>query len=281
METAKASLPGRPATPPVPEEGSIDLWLTPVPAALGTGVAHALAAVLSADERERMARFRFEEDRVRYLCAHASLRELLSGYRPDVAPGDWRFSADRFGKPGLVGAPVPLDFNLSHTDGLVAIAVTGGTAVGVDVERRRAAHDDELLFEACLAESEAAPLRRLRPDERGDRFHVLWTLKEAYLKACGVGLSRDLRGVELRLGPDGVLLEVRDAAGVDARWRFGQATLEDGAVALAVATACPAPRPGRPPSTVAVRIRERALDGAERERRPALALRDVRVRRAR
>ena len=109
---------------------------------LPTASADALARLdayrrlLTADEHERMARFVFERDRRAFLLTRALVRTTLSRYAA-VAPADWRFIANVHGRPEILDRPegVPdLRFNISHTDGLIACAVTIGREVGVDVE---------------------------------------------------------------------------------------------------------------------------------------------------
>src|SRR4029453_1384894 len=101
--------------------------------------------LITPDENERMVRFVFERDRRQFLITRALVRTMLSRYA-EVAPRDWRFVTNQFGRPEVLDRPahVPdLRFNLSHTDGLIACAVTVGREVGVDVENitRQVTHD--------------------------------------------------------------------------------------------------------------------------------------------
>jgi 4'-phosphopantetheinyl transferase len=149
--------------------------------------------LLSPDEHVRMARFVFERDRVRFLLTRALVRTTLSRYAP-VAPADWQFIANVHGRPELVDRPagVPdLRFNLSHTEGLIACAVTIGREVGVDVEHvgRRLTQD---IAERFFAPPEVAHLKSLTDEEQERVFFDYWTMKEAYIKARGFGLALPL-----------------------------------------------------------------------------------------
>ena len=98
------------------------------------------------------------------------------------------------GRPEILDRPagVPdLRFNLSHTDGLIACAVTIGREVGVDVEHvgRRLTHDIAGRF---FAPREVADLKSLPVAEQPRVFFDYWTLKEAYIKARGFGLALPL-----------------------------------------------------------------------------------------
>jgi 4'-phosphopantetheinyl transferase len=176
---------------------------------VSTGNAEALARrdrylpLLTPDEHERMARLIFDRDRQRFLLTRALVRTMLSRYAP-VAPADWRFIANVHGRPEIAGrrADVPdLRFNISHTDGLVACAVTIGREVGVDVEHvgRRLIHDVATRF---FAPREVADLRALPETEQARAFFDYWTLKEAYIKARGFGLALPLADFAFHLSPE-------------------------------------------------------------------------------
>ncbi|HZH02911.1 MAG TPA: 4'-phosphopantetheinyl transferase superfamily protein [Myxococcaceae bacterium] len=153
-----------------------------------------LFALLSPEERERHGRFRFPEDRQEYLAAHALLRVTLSQYAP-VPPNVWRFRTGTYGRPELAGpaAVPPLRFNLSHTAGLVACAVAQSRDVGIDVERVDRGTRALEVAERTFAPSELRDLLDLPEKLRAERFIRAWTLKEAYVKARGVGLSLPVR----------------------------------------------------------------------------------------
>ena len=159
-------------------------------------------ALLSAEEHDRMARLVFERDRRVFLLTRALVRTMLSRYA-GVRPADWSFIANVHGRPEIVDRPqgVPdLRFNLSHTDGLIACAVTVGREIGVDVEHigRRLTHDVAGRF---FAPSEVSNLRQLSEDEQQRTFFDYWTLKEAYIKARGLGLTLPLADFAFRLAP--------------------------------------------------------------------------------
>lgn len=146
--------------------------------------------LLSPDERKRHDRFIFECDRRDFAVAHAVLRRTLSEFR-NVAPEAWRFRTDPSGKPLIVDNASASDvcFSLSHTRGLVACAVANGGAVGIDIERL-ANHSGILeLARRFFSHQEYADLEQCEPAERQVRFIEVWTLKEAYVKALGKGLS--------------------------------------------------------------------------------------------
>jgi 4'-phosphopantetheinyl transferase len=150
-------------------------------------------AQLSPDERVRCQRFVSRRDRRDFAAGHALLRRVLSMH-DDVRADAWTLVADANGKPSLAreSDALPLAFNLSHTHGLVACAVTRDGEVGVDVECVERVTDGRDIAERYFSTAELAQLDACPEDERAARFIELWTLKEAYLKAIGSGLAQPL-----------------------------------------------------------------------------------------
>jgi len=154
--------------------------------------------VLTPDERAASTSFHHEIDSRRAIVSRWLLRTVLSRYAP-VAPSAWRFERTPGGRPEIAEpAGTGLRFNLSHTREAVACAVTLDTAIGVDIESlSRDVDVDELAPSVCSPE-EIERLHAADPQERVRRFLELWTLKEAHLKARGVGLA----GSPKESGPD-------------------------------------------------------------------------------
>lgn len=151
-------------------------------------------AALDDKEHERAGAFRFDEDRKLYIAAHQFLRQTLSQYAP-VAPKAWLFTTTEYGKPFITNPGYEyLQFNLSHTKGLIACAISHTNAVGVDVEKHKPLNDLRSLCRYALSPVEADDvLSIMNSREREKRFFTYWTLKEAYIKATGMGLSSPLQ----------------------------------------------------------------------------------------
>lgn len=174
--------------------GEVHVWYLAPEAVTDPGLIERYERVLSAEEQERRRRLHFAKLRHDYLVAHVLLRTSLARYA-DVDPSNWRFEATRHGRPEIAGPPGsrPLRFNLSHTDGLVACAVTLGQAIGVDVENGGRSLRLMEVAERFFAPIEVADLQGLPESKRAARFFAYWTLKEAYVKARGMGLSIPLQ----------------------------------------------------------------------------------------
>jgi 4'-phosphopantetheinyl transferase len=175
-----------------------------------TGNAAAIAKLdaykrlLSQVEHERMARLVFDRDRRAFLITRALVRTMLSRYCA-VPPADWRFIENVHGRPEILDRPAgtpDLRFNISHTDGLIACAVTIGREVGVDVEHigRHLTHDVAGRF---FAPDEVTDLRQLPVEDQERAFFDYWTLKESYIKARGFGLALPLGDFAFKLNPPG------------------------------------------------------------------------------
>jgi len=204
--------------------GQIDLWYTRTDQ-VGPELALRYRALLTPQELSQHSRFHFEKDRHRYLVTRALSREALSRYMP-VAPQAWRFEADHYGKPHLVdpvGLAREVDFNISHTDGLVVFGIYRGKALGVDTEctQREAPLD---IAERFFSAHESRRLRSLPPPRQALRFWELWTLKESYIKARGMGLSLPLEQFSFELdAPGAVSISFADGfQDQPSRWRFWQ-----------------------------------------------------------
>lgn len=149
---------------------------------------------LDATEHQRAQSFKFDKDRDLYVAAHLFLRQVLSRYAP-VPKKDWQFVSNAYGKPAIANPGYGwLQFNLSHTQGRVACAVARNRAVGVDVEQHKCLSDLPSLCRHSFSPPEAEHVLSTHvPDQQQQRFFSYWTLKEAYIKARGIGLSLPLQ----------------------------------------------------------------------------------------
>jgi 4'-phosphopantetheinyl transferase len=148
-------------------------------------------SILTADEHDRMSRFKFEKDRHQYMVTRAALRTILSKYQPATAPSQWIFDKNPYGRPYIRTAQNinGIYFNLSHSANMIAIAISDLPQIGIDVEAidRMGSHQE--VAESFFSEAEVAQMMQLNKAAKNDRFIDLWTLKEAYIKACGMGLA--------------------------------------------------------------------------------------------
>ena len=155
------------------------------------------AGLLSADERERAARFRFERDRGRYVSGRAALRLLLAA-RLACDPQELDFAYGPEGKPFLAGTR--LQFNASHSADVALFAFAEGVrAIGVDIELPRPGFGGLDIARRFFAPGEVQRLLALPAAAQDGAFLRCWTRKEALLKAHGGGLSLPLHDFEVSL----------------------------------------------------------------------------------
>jgi 4'-phosphopantetheinyl transferase len=207
----------RPATVPELLAGEAHVWQASLDRPRGELAR--LASTLSADELERADRFATCELRDRFVAGRGILRELLARY-VRLPADSLRFEYGLAGKPELAWPEHGLRFNLSHSRGVAAYAVTGGARVGVDVEETRNVKDLDGVASLCFSARERATLRRLPARAREPAFFACWTRKEAYLKALGDGLTVPLEDFDVAFAPGeaAALLHVAGDAGAPARW---------------------------------------------------------------
>lgn len=145
------------------------------------------AAVLSAEDHARAARFHFDADRDRWMRSRALLRISLA---EKLGSSELAFCYGENGKPALApisgGSQTPLHFNLSHSGDFAAIAA-GDKTVGVDIEQWRNDLPVTELASYGFRTDESASL--LESSQPLPLFYRLWTAKEAVMKCTGLGMS--------------------------------------------------------------------------------------------
>jgi len=162
-----------------------------------------LAAGLSPPEQQRARAFLQESDRLAFQLGRGALRRLLARCTPRVEKVD-TLATGAWGKPALSnpqGMPPGVEFNISHSGGLVLLAATLGTPVGIDLEVPRPGVELQEILERFFSPGEVAEWHRLPASLRSDGFYSLWTRKEAVVKALGRGLSLPLDSFQVTLDP--------------------------------------------------------------------------------
>jgi 4'-phosphopantetheinyl transferase len=209
----------------------VQVWTLPV-AGLDEAAVAPWLAMLDAAERERAARFMFARHRVLFVAAHALMRAALAKIAGQP-PAAWRFVVDAHGKPSawLGDHPARISFNLSHTEGMAGIAAIAqpGCALGFDLEPL-ARKVDLAVADRFFCPQEVAWLEALAEPLRPAGFLRLWTLKEAFIKATGKGLTQNLASFWF----DPCLPRIHfmpRLAEREADWRFEQRILDGGFVA--------------------------------------------------
>lgn len=236
-------------------QDTVGIWFCP-----NEGLDEATSTLLASHwmdehERETAGRFLFERDRRQYLVAHCLVRRVLSLETgiPEAEAVLWRSSR---GRPFLQAPPggLPdgardLDFNLSHAHGFNVMAVARNRRVGIDIERldRGAERGFDWIVES-FSPQERAYLADLTAGGRRDRATLrLWTLKEAYAKARGLGLGLPFDSFSFELDDEQGVVGFCPPEGDSAdRWSFTELTPRPQVlVSLAVERSPDGSAPGR------------------------------------
>ncbi|MEX2178099.1 MAG: 4'-phosphopantetheinyl transferase superfamily protein [Gemmatimonadaceae bacterium] len=153
---------------------------------------------LSEDEQRRQRRYRGRGAAERYVVTRSLVRGVLSE-RLGVPPREVPVNRTDTGKPVISGG---VHFNVSHSGDLILLALSVERAIGVDVERRRDIARVEALVRRWLSETERTAVVRLGAmgASPSDAFLRVWSLKEARLKALGVGIAGQSGADELLAG---------------------------------------------------------------------------------
>jgi 4'-phosphopantetheinyl transferase len=175
---------------------TVHVWGYPLhgPAACNTD----LLPVLSEAERVRVARYRFDRDRARFIVSRFHVRTLLARYA-GVPFTALVFGAGARGKPFLADRPaIRSNWATSGELGLCAVALD--REIGVDVEAIASMRAPMSLARSFCAPAELQALHCARPEEWPHLMARIWTMKEAYVKATGDGLDANLARVDVMQG---------------------------------------------------------------------------------
>lgn len=162
-------------------ETRIDLWQFSV--AQESANAYQL---LNAEEKARAERFYFSQHKRRFSMARATLRIILARYL-NTRPDRLEFSYNSHGKPKVINSS-RLQFNLSHTGDLALLAIGKGFPMGVDIEKY-SARSYEGIAKTLFSEQELEEFMKVPASLKPATFFHIWSQKEAFIKACGLGLA--------------------------------------------------------------------------------------------
>jgi phosphopantetheinyl transferase len=167
---------------------AVDLWLLDTQTQVANTLYNKVGYLLPQKERDRSSRMLRAEHQRRATLTRIFVRTVLSHYG-EVPPQAWQFSAQHYGKPVIAGPDSSLQFNLSHSDDRVAVAISLSSPVGVDIEQLECGRDITGLAKRYYSEEEN---KLVSEGDMAKNFFYLWTLKEACTKAFGLTLDQGL-----------------------------------------------------------------------------------------
>jgi len=152
-----------------------------------------ISSCLSDGERARADRFLIEKDRQTWIVCHSLLRIFIADYLQSD-PGSLSFGTNQFKKPLIKGNPVY--FNLSHTRDAFIFSISEYFPVGVDLESYRQDIQLRSIANNYFSKRECDFIF-CEKEGQNERFFLVWTRKEALLKAIGVGIIDYLPDIEV------------------------------------------------------------------------------------
>jgi len=155
---------------------------------------------LSPEEHERMLRFVFQTDQIRYARSRGFLRHRL-GQQLGISASAVPLAVEPNGKPFVPESDIT--FNLSHSQGLAVVAISEAPAIGIDLELsdKRFSRNTDLMELGlhCFVGSELDALAGMSQVRRTGTFLKFWTAKEARMKLWGEGIALDPKEIPLCL----------------------------------------------------------------------------------
>jgi 4'-phosphopantetheinyl transferase len=188
--------------------------------------------LLNSDELERADKFKNPADAAGFILCRGLLRRILADCL-DADPAGLQFNRNQQGKPFL--ADSELEFNVSHSRDRLLIAVTSGRAVGVDIEFRRSGLSMVSIAKRWFAPDEQTFFQTSENPERD--FFDIWAKKEAYVKALGLGIYKDLNTFAVPVGGKPSFPMI----GNDGLWFFQTLEIDSAYAAAVVSEAPPVP----------------------------------------
>ena len=178
-----------------------------------------LQPCLDPRDRERVARFRFSEDRARFTLGRGLLRKCVGEYLHQQ-PETIVLAYTNRNRP-VLAQDDSIQFSISHTHDLVAVALTADARIGIDLEHIHPTPDLPELAERILSAQDLKTFQSLPRDEALTAFFRVWTRKEAYLKARGEGITEGLQEISVSLGPEEIssVADTRDESAATT-WRL-------------------------------------------------------------
>ena len=189
-------------------------------------------SLLADEELERAAKFRKTDDADGFVLGRGLLRRILADCL-NTTPAVLRFGRNPHGKPFLAGGE--LEFNVSHSRDRLLIAVTAGRPVGVDIEFRRDGLNMAAIAKRWFSQAEQEFFKTIK--NPADGFFEIWAKKEAYVKAQGVGIYKDLNSFAVPVGEKPFSPNIETSG----KWFFQTLEIDSGYAAAVVSEAPPVP----------------------------------------
>jgi len=186
-----------------PDNNIIDIWCVDLRSAKNDHFLH----ILSQDERQRADKYVFPKDRIRFTRTRFALRLILSQCLKCQAE-EIKFHYGEKGRPELAWPEHKnLNFNLSHSEALALIAVAKNRHIGIDLNAVSEPANWQAIVKRSFSDAEQASIAALDKQHQVLGFHQIWTQKEAYTKALGLGYSYGFQNFSVLVGLNNIGLQ--------------------------------------------------------------------------
>lgn len=156
-------------------------------------------SILDKNEQKKALRFVRKRDDRGYVASHGKLRLILAKYLGSP-PEKILFTIQSHGKPFVAcGNSCGIKFNLAHSGDYMAVGVGYAYEIGIDIEVWSDRVDYHGIMALCFSEEETRFWSDLPKELQQEFFYKLWTRKESFVKAIGLGLELDVSLVETTL----------------------------------------------------------------------------------
>ena len=155
---------------------------------------------LSNVEKERSRKFKYPIHQERFEKRISWVKKVLAD-QLGLPAYKIHFNYNEFGKPYLSNSKMA-DFNYSHSGSYVMLAISPEHPIGCDIEQIDRTVDVANICEQFFSPAEVRAFKAYPPQEQHQIFFNLWSRKEAFIKAHGVGLSYGLNNFSVNEGSD-------------------------------------------------------------------------------
>ena len=166
---------------------NVDTWRIQI--ASNLHVIDSFSKILSSEEYTRASRYHQQKDRQRFIVSRIALRFLLARYS-NIDPGKIEFAIDSNKKPFMQNVIAPdLNYNVSHSGDWIIIAFSD-SGIGADIEMIDNVFSYAEILQQNFSREEVFFISDGK--QQSENFYLLWTRKEALLKATSKGIDGDL-----------------------------------------------------------------------------------------
>ncbi|WP_404360477.1 4'-phosphopantetheinyl transferase family protein [Methylotuvimicrobium sp. KM1] len=175
-------------------------------------------SILDKNEQNKALRFVRTRDGRGYVASHGKLRLILAEYL-GMPPGKIPFTSQAYGKPFVAfGNTYGIRFNLAHSGDYMAVGVGNAYDIGIDIEVWSDRVDYHGIMALCFSEEETRFWSDLPKERQKEFFYKLWTRKESFIKAVGLGFSLDVSQVETAVQGPSRFLSLPSGCGSPKGW---------------------------------------------------------------